>query len=290
MSEKLLLHVEVLRVTETERRYYHAYENRYRRIYAEGIRYWSEHPPEVKGALDGFSELLKVLSEQPLCSIGRQASAAVNASAAQGGESASAAGRLRVLEPGCGEGRFAVESLARGFDYVGIDLAPSALTRARERVDAFQKDAVGVQLLCRDVTDLSFLEPASFDLAIDIGLLHMLVADCDRRRYLDGLRRALKEGGLVLFIEACIEGAYDGPVETYEDYMRVFAPDLVTDEERIAYNDGREVTIKLDRLPARPRDRKGYARELCDHGFRMLDFRNLETNCGRIIARATITR
>lgn len=275
---------------ETERKYYYAYENRYRRVYAEGIRYWSEHPPEVKGALDGFSELLKVLSEQPLCSIGRQAPAEVNAAAAQGGESASAGGRLRVLEPGCGEGRFAVESLARGFDYVGIDLAPSALARARERVDAFQKDAVGVQLLCRDVTELSFLEPASFDLAIDIGLLHMLVADCDRRRYLDGLRRALREGGLVLFIEACSEGAYDGPVETYEDYMRVFAPGLVTDEERIAYNDGREVTIKLDRLPARPRDRKGYVRELCDHGFRVLDFTNLETNCGRIIARATFTR
>ena len=96
-----------------------------------------------------------------------------------------------------------------------------------------------------------------------------------------GLRRVLKPGSHVLFNELYQkEGAYSGPVESYEQYLEVFKPDLTTVEERIAYNEGREVKVRIPRVPARPKDHVGYAREMEDNGFRMVHFEVLGSYTG----------
>lgn len=291
-------------MSEAGRKYYHLYEDRYKKVYAQGVRYWSDFPWEVKEEIEGLEELFGMFEAQTVERAGL--SHPLDEEAGQPRGVPAEGRRFRVLEPGCGEGHLAVQCLARGFDYVGIDLAPTALAKARVRIEAMAGSLDGretrgailsglttrsqfgrAQLLCRDVTALSFLEPVSFDLAVDNKLLHVLVVDGDRRRYLSGLRRALKPGALVLFKEICREDAFDGPIETFEDYMREFAPDLVTEEERVAYNDGKEVKVKVTRVPARPRSQSGYVRELSEHGFQVLRFRALESDLGcRIIARA----
>lgn len=273
-----------------ERKYYHAYEDRYRKVYEQGVRYWSAFPWELKGDLEGLDEFLKIYHS-------RRSAIAPRSERAD-------AGRPRVLEPGCGEAPLAVTLLSRGFDYVGLDLATIALAKARERIEKFlsanhpspvdsdlgnaqpsqaqlgeaqlskrQPRQAGLgtaQLFQHDVTDLSFLEPQSYDLAIDNKLLHMLVLDSDRDMYLRGLRRALKPGALVLLKGLYWEDAYDGPVESFDDYMRHFAPDLTTVEERTAFNGDEELRVKLTRVPARPRSKDGYLGELGRHGFEVL--------------------
>lgn len=258
-----------------ERKYYFAYEDRYRNVYEQGVRYWSAFPWEVKGDLEGLEEFLQVFHS-------RQSAFAPFTPHSE----PAAAERFRVLEPGCGEAPLAVTLLSRGFDYVGVDVAAIALSKAQERIAEFLsidhpspvrsqlgKAQLGkARLFQHDVTDLSFLEPRSFDLAIDNKLLHMLVLDSDRDLYLSSLCRALKPGALVLLKELLMEDAYDGPVESFDDYMRLFAPDLTTIEERTAFNGDEELKVKLTRVPARPRSKEGYLRELGRYGFEALTF------------------
>jgi|GEM_PF-1454722 hypothetical protein len=90
---------------------------------------------------------------------------------------------------------------------------------------------------------------------------------------------------MVLFIELFREDAYDGPIDSFDEYMNLFAPDLTTLEERSAFNAGKEVKIKLAQVPARPRSKAGYLSELGRYGFEVLTFTVLESGMEcRIIA------
>ena len=97
--------------------------------------------------------------------------------------------RERVLDVGCGEGRFAAELARAGAEVVGIDAAAEPLRRARrhhpELVDLRQVPAVGPWPL----------EDASFD-AVWAGEVIEHVADT--AGWLSELRRVLRSGGLLL--------------------------------------------------------------------------------------------
>lgn len=237
-----------------EPKYYHSYEDRYRAVYRQGVKYWSAFPWEVLEDLAGLDSFLEFAGARP--------------------------GAHKVLEPGCGEGHLALALVQKGFDYLGIDVAPSALEKARARLAeaGFQGED---RFVLADATDLSFLPKAGFDLAVDNRMLHMLVVDEDRRRYLAGLRRALKPGGLVVFKEIYHDQAYEGPIDSFGQYLAVFRPDLTTLEERTAYNAGGEVKVSVTRVPARPRGERGYAKEMAEMGFKTLRFKVVESymNC-----------
>lgn len=231
-------------------KYYRAYEHRYRSVYRQGVKYWSDFPLELQEDLAGLDSFLAF---------------------------AGARAGHRILEPGCGEGPLAVPLIKKGLDYLGVDLAPSALRKARLRL----KEA-GLQgrrrFVLHDATDLSFLPAESFDLAVDNRFLHMLVVDGDRRAYHAGLRRVLKPGSYVLFNQELYrEGAHPGPVESFQRYLEVFRPDLATPEERTAYYEGREIKVRIPRVAARPKDRAGYVAEMEAGGFRMVHFEVLES-------------
>lgn len=302
--------------SEQERKYYFAYEDRYRRVYEQGVPFWSAFPQELKEELEGLEELLRFYHE--------------HASHAGTCTRPATQVRPRLLEPGCGEAPLAPRVVSLGLDYVGVDLAPSALKKAKERLEVslgdgsspspwFSKHGVtpvvssgrchdldsrqspvpvigpsgsgcrplgNAFLIQHDVTELTFFEPQSFDLAVDANLLHMLVVDSDRDRYLSGLSRVLKPGAHVLFMELFREDTDDGPVESFDEYMRIFAPDLVTVEERTAFKEGEEVKIQLTQVQSRPRSRRGYLEELGPSGFEVLAFTVLESGLEcRIIAR-----
>jgi SAM-dependent methyltransferase len=160
-----------------ERKYYEAYENRYRDVYRQGVKYWCDFPWEVLEDLAGLDSFLDFAGARP--------------------------GAHRILEPGCGEGHLAVALAQKGFDYLGVDLAPSAVEKAGLRIS---EAGLGVRarFVLHDATDLSFLHEGSFDFALDNKFLHMLVVDHDRRRYLSTLRWALKPG-------ACSTSTFSSP-------------------------------------------------------------------------------
>jgi 2-polyprenyl-3-methyl-5-hydroxy-6-metoxy-1,4-benzoquinol methylase len=94
----------------------------------------------------------------------------------------------RVLDVGCGEGRFAAELVCKGVQVVGIDVAAEPLRRARERhpdLDLRQIPATGAWPL----------QDASFD-AVWAGEVIEHVADT--AGWLSELRRVLRSGGQLL--------------------------------------------------------------------------------------------
>lgn len=82
------------------------------------------------------------------------------------------------------------------------------------------------RFVLHDATDLSSLQTSGFDLAVDNKLLHMLVIDEDRERYLLALHKALKPGAWVMFNQLYREGTDDGPITSYEQYIEIYKTDF----------------------------------------------------------------
>lgn len=116
------------------------------------------------------------------------------------GEILSRAGRLlperpRVLDVGCGNGRFArflEERLGRPFDYVGVDESPLALAEARKRL-ADRERMVFVE---GDFLRAPLPE-GGFDLIALFGVLHHIPGRSNRIDLLTRLSALLAPGGLL---------------------------------------------------------------------------------------------
>jgi SAM-dependent methyltransferase len=107
----------------------------------------------------------------------------------------------RVLDVGCGNGRFArflQERLGSDFDYCGVDESPLGLAEARKRLASREN----VSLVEHD-----FLEPAlppglsgrEFDLVALFGVLHHVPGRKNRLALLRRLEALLAPGGLLMF-------------------------------------------------------------------------------------------
>lgn len=99
-------------------------------------------------------------------------------------------GAGRVLDIGCGPGVMAQEILARGWEYVGRDLAPAMIDEARRRFanDARATFAVGS-------AEHSDAPDRSFDVVVAMGLVEYVADDALALRE---MHRVLKPGGLLL--------------------------------------------------------------------------------------------
>jgi 2-polyprenyl-3-methyl-5-hydroxy-6-metoxy-1,4-benzoquinol methylase len=132
----------------------------------------------------------------------------------------------RVLDVGCGEGRFAAELTRKGVEVVGIDVATEPLRRARERhpelVDLRQLPIAGAWPL----------QDASFD-AVWAGEVIEHVADTTG--WLSELRRVLRSGGLLLLSTpdhgrlrmlgwALAPHAFAAHFDPRSDHLRFYAP------------------------------------------------------------------
>jgi O-antigen/teichoic acid export membrane protein/2-polyprenyl-3-methyl-5-hydroxy-6-metoxy-1,4-benzoquinol methylase len=92
----------------------------------------------------------------------------------------------RLIDLGCGQGDVAMQFTQLGYRASGVDVSPVAIQHAmRLAVERAQH----VDFFVGDVLDLSGIPDASFDIATDIGCLHMLVQADHRRRYLMSLAK-----------------------------------------------------------------------------------------------------
>lgn len=108
-------------------------------------------------------------------------------------------GLKRVLVPGCGLGHD-VELLAeRGHEPLGVDMAPTAIERLRERVDA-RPDSVSVEAEVGDVFTLPQRHAeASFDAVFEYTCF-CAIDPADRPRYAATMTHLVRPGGRLLFL------------------------------------------------------------------------------------------
>jgi SAM-dependent methyltransferase len=103
---------------------------------------------------------------------------------------------VSVLDAGCGTGRHAAELVAGGFEVVGVDLSPSMLEVARERLGD------GVALSLGDLRTLDVRR--TFDAVICLnGTIGYLIGDADLEAGLAGLVRHVAPGGVLLLEPWC---------------------------------------------------------------------------------------
>lgn len=96
----------------------------------------------------------------------------------------------RVLDAGCGTGENALLAAAHGAEVVGLDLAPRAIERAREKA---AERGLTVRFEAGDALYLTRLG-LTFDTIIDSGVFHVF-DDEDRPRYVASLASVLEPGG-----------------------------------------------------------------------------------------------
>ena len=101
----------------------------------------------------------------------------------------------RVLEVGCGMGRFTLMLAERGVRVEGLDLSPGLLDRLR----AFGGARYDIPLHCADALDPPATLNASFDVVLGFFVLHHLK---DLQRAVAAMSRMLKPGGRLVLLDA----------------------------------------------------------------------------------------
>ena len=120
------------------KQYYHAYEGRYASVYSHGAEYWTADPEEIRDTTAKLQDFLDRSALMP--------------------------GQARLVEFGCGEGHLARYLIENGYDYRGVDLSPSALVKARQRVADLE--VKGDTFVLGDITSLPAADDGVFDVVV----------------------------------------------------------------------------------------------------------------------------
>jgi 2-polyprenyl-3-methyl-5-hydroxy-6-metoxy-1,4-benzoquinol methylase len=131
----------------------------------------------------------------------------------------------RVLDVGCGVGRWSRRLAARGATVTGIDLSPTMISEANRRADA-----AGVSERCRfliqDISDLGIAE--RFDRILAVTVLQHILEPVRLRNAVHNLAGRLVADGRLILIEAAPNRATtrcDSPVFTarcMDSYLDLF--------------------------------------------------------------------
>ena len=218
--------------------YYTAYEKRYRAAYDAGIPLWGHGPDD--------ESLAAVLAEWV--------------------EINNLAGK-RIIEFACGEGSSGVILSKLGCIYHGVDIALSALEKAKYALADYPDASVSLLDMVRET------DGGIYDAALDVMGFHMLVTDADRAAYLHNACASLKPGAPMLFFrESYRRDMEEITVSSFDEWVRMSGSDYITPEKREMR--GKEVWIPL--LPARARSEAGYRKEFTGAGFTVEQFEEME--------------
>ena len=91
----------------------------------------------------------------------------------------------KMLELGCGEGRDAFYLMQKGYDVCATDISPEAISFCKQK-GAEYADRFMVLNACEDSLE------ERFDFIYSVAVLHMLVLEEDRQKFLSFIKEHLK--------------------------------------------------------------------------------------------------
>lgn len=219
-----------------------AYEKRYRKVYEAGAERWGHSSEDV--------ELRSTLA------------AWVNENDLKG---------KRIIEFACGEGASGIILSELGCIYHGVDISPSAIEKARTTLREYPDAIVSLLDMVNHKID------GTYDAGLDVMGLHMLITDDDRSKYLKNAFACLKSGAPMLFFRESFRiDAYDGKVESFNDWKSISGSNYDKPEKRLVQNSGKDIEVYIPLVPARAKTKEGYETEMNDVGFIIDKFREME--------------
>lgn len=142
----------------SNRKYYEAYDERYKTAHSEGVRWFGDESSPI------VSEVISKYNITPC---------------------------MRILEIGCGEGRDAQVLLEKGFNLLATDISPGVIQYCQEMF-AVYKDSFKVLNCVKDSL------PEKFDFIYAVAVIHMLVLDEDRQAFYQFVYKHLTADGIAL--------------------------------------------------------------------------------------------
>ena len=141
-----------------DRKYYAAYEERYKTAHAHGVS-WSSNvsTPVVMEVIDQY----KIDQNQ------------------------------RILEIGCGEGRDSRTVLEHGFGLTATDISKEAIAYCKKIMPKYENNFCVLDCLSDELCE-------KFDFIFGIAVIHMLVLDEDRNGFYQFIRNHLTADGIAL--------------------------------------------------------------------------------------------
>ncbi len=103
----------------------------------------------------------------------------------------------KILDAGCGVGRWSIELAKRGMDVTGVDISREMINLAKENA---KRQNQTVKFLVSSLDKMK-LPPNSFDFVISVTVLQHIVHDTKRRKAIYNLARALKPKGKMIILE-----------------------------------------------------------------------------------------
>lgn len=140
------------------KKYYKAYDDRYRQIHGQNLQWSSDEPsPVVAEIIRQFS----ITTEN------------------------------KLLEIGCGEGRDSFLLLMNGYNLLATDVSSEAIEFCKRKHPEFAEHFKVVDCIA-DTLD------QKFDFIFSVAVLHMLVSDSDRNAFYRFIREHIVPGGVAL--------------------------------------------------------------------------------------------
>ena len=141
-----------------QKKYYEAYDDRYRQIHKQELQWFSEAPSPI------VFETIQAYSISP---------------------------QSKLLEIGCGEGRDAYPLLGQGFDLLATDVSQEAITYCQTKFPDFSEHFQVVDCVTEKLDK-------QFDFIYAIAVIHMLISDEDRNAFYNFIRGHLSKSGIAL--------------------------------------------------------------------------------------------